>query len=189
MLVGYSDNAIIGADHARFLRQIDAWTCSTKTQAGPASLTRPWSYETVLPPLKMNATLRAGVLKCLLECTRELWSQANFVFSEDGLQMRAMDSSHVALASLELPPSAFVSFWCPQRTTLGIQLDALLAVLNTALLVALLVVATRLGADKVDPSIAGDQQQSPALELFLCSTLQRDKRLAFLALSENLDTC
>ena len=131
MLVGYSDNAIIGADHARFLRQIDAWTCSTKMHAGPASLARPWSYETVLPPLKMNATLRAGVLKCLLECTRELWSHANFVFSEDGLQMRAMDSSHVALASLELPPSAFVSFWCPQRTTLGIQLDALSIVLKS----------------------------------------------------------
>ena len=79
----------------------------------------------------MEATLRAGVLKSLLECTKDLWSTANFVFSENGLQLRAMDSSHVALVSLTLSPSAFSSFCCPQKTTLGIQFDALSIVLKS----------------------------------------------------------
>ena len=79
----------------------------------------------------MQATMRAGVLKSLLECTKEFWSSANFVFSENGMQMRAMDSSHVALVSLALAPAAFPFYRCPEQATLGIQFDALSMVLRS----------------------------------------------------------
>ena len=75
--------------------------------------------------------MRAGIFKCLLDCTKESWSSAVFVFSEDGMHMRAMDTSHVALTLLSLTPAALSPFRCPQRTALGIRFDALSIVLKT----------------------------------------------------------
>ena len=79
---------------------------------------------------EMEATLRAGVLKCLLECTKDLWTSANIVFRDDGMHLQAMDSSHVALASLTLTPAAFSLFCCPKQATLGINFDSLSTVLR-----------------------------------------------------------
>ena len=78
----------------------------------------------------MQATIRAGVLKSLVECTKELWGSANFVFDEHGLQMQAMDSSHISLAHLALTREAFLCYTCPARATLGIQFDALAVALK-----------------------------------------------------------
>ena len=79
----------------------------------------------------MDCTLRAGIVKCLIDCTKELWSSVNFVFDADGLRLRAMDSSHVALASLTLTPAAFFSFKCLEKVQLGIYTDALSMVLKS----------------------------------------------------------
>ena len=79
----------------------------------------------------MQAQIRAGIFKSLLDCTKELWGSANFVFDHDGLRVRAMDSSHVALASLTLMPAAFSPYRCSEQVTLGIQFDALATVLKT----------------------------------------------------------
>ena len=76
----------------------------------------------------MEATLRAGILKSLLDCTKDLWTSANFLFDADGLRMRAMDNSHIALACLTLRPGVsaiFSSFQCSEQVKLGIQFDAL----------------------------------------------------------------
>ena len=78
----------------------------------------------------MQATIRAGVLKSLVECTKELRGSANFVFDEHGLQMQAMDSSHISLAHLALTREAFLCCTCPARATLGIQFDALAVALK-----------------------------------------------------------
>ena len=79
----------------------------------------------------MQATVRAGILKCLLDCTKELWTSANFVFNGEGLRIRAMDSSHVALASLTLESAAFATFQCSEQVILGIQFDALSVILRS----------------------------------------------------------
>ena len=79
----------------------------------------------------MQATVRAGILKCLLDCTKELWSSANFVFDANGLRVQAMDSSHISLASLALTPAAFSFYRCPETATLGIQFDAVSMVLRS----------------------------------------------------------
>ena len=80
---------------------------------------------------RMECALRAGVLKSLLECTKDLWSSANFVFDANGLRVQAMDSSHISLASLALTPAAFSSYQCSEQVTLGIQFDALSTVLKS----------------------------------------------------------
>merc|ERR1712178_660039 len=49
----------------------------------------------------------------------------NFDCSEKGLQVQAMDSSHVALVSLLLRESAFAEFKCDRATSLGMNVDSL----------------------------------------------------------------
>merc|ERR1712137_1152689 len=44
---------------------------------------------------------------------------------EKGLQVQAMDSSHVALVSLLLRESAFAEFKCDRATSLGMNVDSL----------------------------------------------------------------
>ena len=80
----------------------------------------------------MDCTLRAGILKALLDSTRELCTSANFQFDGDGLRMQAMDTAHVALISLALAPCAFLSYRCSEKpSTLGIHFEALSVVLKT----------------------------------------------------------
>ena len=80
----------------------------------------------------MDCTLRAGILKALLDSTRELCTSANFQFDGDGLRMQAMDTAHVSLISLALAPCAFLSYLCSEKpSTLGIHFEALSVVLKT----------------------------------------------------------
>ena len=79
----------------------------------------------------MECILRAGILKALLDSTRELCTSANFQFDGDGLRMQAMDTAHVALISLALAPCAFLSYRCSENpSTLGIHFEALALVLK-----------------------------------------------------------
>ena len=106
----------------------------------------------------MDCTLRAGIFKSLLDCTKELWTSANFQFSENGLQMRAMDSSHVALASLTLTPAAFFSFKCPDKVELGIHFDALSMVLKSCGVDDQITVGHKIDSDYISISRGEDRQ-------------------------------
>ena len=79
----------------------------------------------------MDCTLRAGIFKSLIDCTKELWGSANFIFDADGMRMCSMDSNHTALASLTLTQSAFISFECHEKVQIGMHLDALSMVLRS----------------------------------------------------------
>ena len=107
----------------------------------------------------MQATMRAGVLKSLCECTKDSWSSAVFVFSENGMLMRAMDSSHVALTLLSLTPAALSPFLCPQRTALGIQFDALSMVLKTCATEDQIKIASALDSDRITITRGDDLRQ------------------------------
>ena len=107
----------------------------------------------------LRAGLRAGIFKSLLDYTKDLWTCANFVFSEDdGLSMGAMDSSHVALASLALKPAAFSSFQCRERVTLGIHFDALSMVLKSCTVDDKIELEYTIGNDYITIMRGGDRQ-------------------------------
>ncbi|CAE7628800.1 PCNA [Symbiodinium sp. CCMP2592] len=63
----------------------------------------------------------AGLLKKVADAMKDLCKDVNFDCSERGIQVQSMDSSHVALVSLNLKESAFTDFKCErpalQRTT------------------------------------------------------------------------
>ena len=68
--------------------------------------------------------------KKVMEAMKELVSEANFDFSEAGMHVQAMDSSHVSLVSLQWDTSYFDHFRCDRPCTVGIHLSNLCKVLK-----------------------------------------------------------
>ncbi|KAJ7067794.1 proliferating cell nuclear antigen, N-terminal domain-containing protein [Mycena amicta] len=74
----------------------------------------------------------AGTLKKLLDAIKELVTDANFECNEEGLNLQAMDNSHVALVSVHLEESGFKRYRCDRPMPLGVNLASLTKVLKCA---------------------------------------------------------
>ncbi|GBG34644.1 Proliferating cell nuclear antigen [Hondaea fermentalgiana] len=74
----------------------------------------------------------ASVLKKIVEALKDLVTDAAFEFSENGLQLQAMDSSHVSLCYLQLLSTGFEHFRCDKESSLGVSLPNLAKVLKCA---------------------------------------------------------
>jgi proliferating cell nuclear antigen len=73
-----------------------------------------------------SATFPSGtVLKKIVNVLKDLVSQANLEFSEDGVSLQAMDDSHVCLMALELPSSFFEEYECDEDVNVGIFMQNL----------------------------------------------------------------
>ncbi|KAI8812100.1 proliferating cell nuclear antigen, N-terminal domain-containing protein [Cladochytrium replicatum] len=74
----------------------------------------------------------AALLKKILDAIKELVTEANFECNETGLQMQAMDNSHVALVSLLLRASGFDTYRADRSLNLGVNLQSLGKIMKTA---------------------------------------------------------
>ncbi|KAF8627955.1 hypothetical protein AX15_004166 [Amanita polypyramis BW_CC] len=74
----------------------------------------------------------AGLLKKLLDAVKELVSDANFECNEEGINLQAMDNSHVALVSVLLQANGFRNYRCDRPLPLGVNLGSLSKVLKCA---------------------------------------------------------
>jgi len=80
-----------------------------------------------------EATLeKASLFKKIIEAMKDLVNEANFDTSKQGLTLQAMDSSHVALVSMNIQESGFESFRCDKTMALGINLGSLSKILKCA---------------------------------------------------------
>jgi len=68
---------------------------------------------------------QAILLKKVVDAMKDLRKDVNFDCSEKGMQVQAMDSSHVALVSLMLREAAFAEFKCDRNASLGMNVDSL----------------------------------------------------------------
>jgi len=74
----------------------------------------------------------AGTLKKLLDAIKELVTDANFECNEEGINLQAMDNSHVALVAVKLLASGFKRYRCDRPMPLGVNLTSLTKVLKCA---------------------------------------------------------
>ncbi|THG94067.1 hypothetical protein EW026_g7327 [Hermanssonia centrifuga] len=74
----------------------------------------------------------AAILKRLLEAIKELVADANFECNEEGINLQAMDNSHVALVSVKLDATGFKRYRCDRPMPLGVNLNSLTKVLKCA---------------------------------------------------------
>ncbi|MEM0075106.1 MAG: proliferating cell nuclear antigen (pcna) [Nitrososphaerota archaeon] len=70
--------------------------------------------------------------KTVAQAISTLIEEATFVATPEGLNLRAMDPSHIALIDLRWPNTAFDKYSCDQNYTLTVRVDDLLKVLKRA---------------------------------------------------------
>lgn len=63
---------------------------------------------------------------------KELVTDANFECNEEGLNLQAMDNSHVALVAVYLEAAGFKRYRCDRPMPLGVNLSSLTKVLKCA---------------------------------------------------------
>lgn len=66
--------------------------------------------------------VQSSIFKKVLEAIKELLNEATFDCSDSGIQLQAMDSSHVSLVSLNLRSDGFDQYRCDRNLSMGINL-------------------------------------------------------------------
>jgi DNA polymerase III sliding clamp (beta) subunit (PCNA family) len=64
----------------------------------------------------------SGTFKKILDAIKDLLNEASFDCSESGIQLQAMDNSHVSLVSLMLRSDGFDKYRCDRSLTMGMNL-------------------------------------------------------------------
>jgi len=73
-----------------------------------------------------QAKLTQGILlKKLIESIKDLVTDINLEITATGISLQAMDSSHVALVTLNLSSEGFEEYRCDKQMTLGISVQNL----------------------------------------------------------------
>lgn len=72
------------------------------------------------------------VFKKIVEAVKELVNEVNFDCNASGITLQAMDSTHVALATLLMHADEFDNFRCDRNIPLGINLSSLTKILKSA---------------------------------------------------------
>jgi proliferating cell nuclear antigen len=72
------------------------------------------------------------LLKKLIESIKELVTDINLEVSSNGISLQAMDSSHVALVTLNLTSEGFEEYRCDKQMTLGVNISSLSKVMKCA---------------------------------------------------------
>lgn len=74
----------------------------------------------------------AAIFKKLIDSVKDLVNDGNFICSQTGITLQAMDSSHVSLVALHLKSTGFDHFRCDRPVTLGLNLTSLAKILKCA---------------------------------------------------------
>ena len=67
-------------------------------------------------------TVQASSFRILIEALKEILTDANFEFDENGLKLVSMDSSHTVLVHLRLNADNFETYHCKNKIVIGINL-------------------------------------------------------------------
>ncbi|TPX49186.1 hypothetical protein SeLEV6574_g01622 [Synchytrium endobioticum] len=75
---------------------------------------------------------QSAVFKKVLDAIKDLVSDANFDCNDNGINLQAMDNSHVALVILSLKAGMFDPFRCDRNLSIGINLASLGKIMKCA---------------------------------------------------------
>ena len=74
--------------------------------------------------------LQGSLLKKVLEALKDLLNEAAWDCSDAGIQLQAMDNSHVSLVSLNLRAEGFDKYRCDRNLSMGMNLGRYVAFFN-----------------------------------------------------------
>lgn len=76
--------------------------------------------------------VEAQIFRKVVDAIKELVNEANFDCNASGITVQAMDTTHVALATLLLRAEGFDTYRCDRNIPLGINLTSLTKILKSA---------------------------------------------------------
>ncbi|XP_055902786.1 proliferating cell nuclear antigen [Eupeodes corollae] len=76
--------------------------------------------------------LSAITLKKVLDAIKDLLNEGTFECSDSGIQLQAMDNSHVSLVSLSLRSDGFDKYRCDRNISMGMNLGSMAKILKCA---------------------------------------------------------
>merc|ERR1711942_365567 len=76
--------------------------------------------------------VQGSLLKKVLEAIKDLLNEASFDCADSGIQLQAMDNSHVSLVSLNLRSEGFDKFRCDRNLIMGMNLTSMSKILKCA---------------------------------------------------------
>nr|AGM32102.1 proliferating cell nuclear antigen [Coptotermes formosanus] len=76
--------------------------------------------------------VQSSILKKVLEAIKELLNEATFDCSDSGIQLQAMDNSHVSLVSMNLRSDGFDKYRCDRNISMGMNLGSMSKILKCA---------------------------------------------------------
>jgi proliferating cell nuclear antigen len=82
--------------------------------------------------LTWKLTYSGAILKKCMDAIKDLVTDGNFDCTDGGIQLQAMDNSHVALVNLSLESNAFDPFRCDRNLSLGVNLGSFSKILKCA---------------------------------------------------------
>lgn len=74
--------------------------------------------------------IKSEVLKKVLDAIKDLLNEATFDCSDSGIQLQAMDNSHVSLVSLTLRSDGFDKYRCDRNLSMGMNLTSMAKILK-----------------------------------------------------------
>eukprot|EP01054_Gregarina_sp_Poly1_P006462 Gregarina_sp_Poly_1__6461@NODE_3455_length_1085_cov_587_521611_g2189_i0_p1_GENE_NODE_3455_length_1085_cov_587_521611_g2189_i0NODE_3455_length_1085_cov_587_521611_g2189_i0_p1_ORF_typecomplete_len177_score23_48PCNA_N/PF00705_18/1_2e37PCNA_C/PF02747_15/25PCNA_C/PF02747_15/2_1e05Rad9/PF04139_13/8_9e05_NODE_3455_length_1085_cov_587_521611_g2189_i097627 len=72
----------------------------------------------------MEACIEGSLLKKVFDSIKEMVADVNLECSDEGINIQAMDTSHVSLVALKIPVAGFSNYRCTNVRTLGLNMAA-----------------------------------------------------------------
>ena len=67
-------------------------------------------------------TVQTNAFKTLCEALKEILTDTNLIFNDDGIKIIAMDPSHTILVHLKLDHTSFEEYYCQEKTVVGVSM-------------------------------------------------------------------
>lgn len=109
----------------------------------------------------------AKLFRNIISAVSTLVEEANLDLDPEGLEVRAMDPSHVAMVDLDLPRDAFQEYECPQSVTIRLGLDGLIKLLKRAKANEKVMITYNMETKKIELTVRNEVKKE-----FIISTLE-----------------
>jgi proliferating cell nuclear antigen len=76
-------------------------------------------------------TVQSGAFRTLIEALKEILTEANIEFDQQGMKIIAVDETHTILVYLRLYADRFEQYYCPTKQVLGINMIYLFKLIKT----------------------------------------------------------
>lgn len=79
----------------------------------------------------MNFSIEGDTFRKIIDAVKEIVTETNIIVSDKGMEIQAMDNTHVALVKMSIEKDKFLGFKCNQNRELGVNLTNLSKILKT----------------------------------------------------------